>query len=116
MQTVIAYSPARIGLALALGLVLTVLLTSSAYAVNSPIGFVLCEVILIVYGNFGRALATIGVITLGVGAMLGKVSWGLAITLMVGISLVFGAVGITSIFLNITGAGGWICGGFGGIP
>jgi type IV secretory pathway VirB2 component (pilin) len=62
---------------------------------NTPMGDVLCDVVdFVIYGNLGRGLATLAIIMVGVGAMLGKVSWGLAITVAVGISVIFGALGI----------------------
>jgi len=61
---------------------------------DTPMGTVLCAVIGFVYGNMGRGLATLAIIIIGVGATLGKVSWGLAITVGVGISIIFNADGI----------------------
>lgn len=95
----------RRGLAFALGMALCALLPLEAHATISPMGNVLCGVISIIYGNFGRALATLAVISLGVGAMLGKVSWGLALTVATGISVVFCAPSITSFMLISAGAG-----------
>jgi type IV secretory pathway VirB2 component (pilin) len=40
----------------------------------------------------GRAIAVLSVIVVGIGATLGKVSWGLALTVGTGIATVFGAV------------------------
>jgi type IV secretory pathway VirB2 component (pilin) len=37
----------------------------------------------------GRGLATLAICIVGVGALLGKVSWGMAITVAIGISIVF---------------------------
>ena len=62
---------------------------------NTPMGDVLCAIVdFVIYGNLGRGLATLAIIIVGVGAMLGKVSWGLAITVGVGISVMFGAYDI----------------------
>lgn len=61
---------------------------------DSPMGFVLCVIIDMVYGNLGRGLAILAVIIVGVGATLGKVSWGLAITVATGIATIFGAPNI----------------------
>lgn len=58
---------------------------------DSPMGAVLCRVVGMVMGDVGRGLATLAVIVVGVGAMLGKVSWGMAMTVAVGIAVVFGA-------------------------
>lgn len=81
----------RFALCFSLALAVLVCLPGDAYAAASPMGNVLCAIVAIAYGNFGRALATLAVISLGVGAMLGKVSWGLALTVATGISVVFNA-------------------------
>ena len=67
------------------------LFMQTAYASYTPMGDVLCEIVGIVYGNLGKGLASLAVITVGVGALLGKTSWGLAMTVAVGISVIFGA-------------------------
>jgi type IV secretion system protein VirB2 len=55
---------------------------------------VLCIVLDMVTGNVASALATIGIAIVGVAALMGKASWGLALTVGVGIGVMFGAVGI----------------------
>lgn len=80
-----------------LALALVGLMPSMAHAFISPMGFVLCQCVGIIYGNFGRALAIIAVMVLGFGAVLGKTSWGLAITVAVGIATIFGAPTILAI-------------------
>lgn len=68
-----------------------------AYAqVATPMGAVLCYIVGFVYGNMGRGLATMAVMIVGAGATLGKVSWGLAITVAIGISVIFNAGGIVT--------------------
>lgn len=69
-------------------------LPSDAFATPSPMGDVLCLVISIILGNFGRALATLGVIFIGISALLGKVSWALALVVVVGITVMFSAPSI----------------------
>jgi type IV secretory pathway VirB2 component (pilin) len=71
---------------------------------NTPMGQVLCTVVNFMYGNLGRGLATLAVITLGVGALLGKVTWGMAITVGVGISVIFNAETITGLMIGCSGA------------
>lgn len=68
-------------------------------ALNTPMGAVLCDVVLFIYGNLGRSLATLAVIILGVGALLGKTSWGIAITVSVGISVIFNAELVASLLI-----------------
>jgi len=69
---------------------------SMAYAAITPMGNVLCLIVFWVYGNLGRGLATLAVIIIGAGATLGKVSWGLAITVAIGISIIFNASAIVT--------------------
>ena len=71
---------------LALAIYLT--LITGAFATNTPMGAVLCNIADMIYGNLGRGLATLAIIIVGVGATLGKVSWGLAITVAIGISII----------------------------
>ncbi len=62
---------------------------------------VLSNVICLFTGTTGKAIATVAVIAVGIGALLGKISWGMALIITIGIALVFGAAGI----VNIIGAG-----------
>ncbi len=64
----------------------------------------LCNIANLLTGGTARALADLGVIMLGIGAMLGKVSFHLAITIMVGIGVMFGANDIVVNILHF-GAG-----------
>lgn len=77
----------------------TILLASSpVYAqINTPMGAVLCQMVEMTGGNFFRGLSTLAVVVVGIGATLGKVSWGLAITVAVGISVVGNAYGIAGL-------------------
>ena len=86
-------------------MVLTYLaLCATAYATSTytPMGDVLCSVVDFFYGNLGRGLATLAIIVLGVGALLGKTSWGLALTVGVGISVMFGAEEIADLLVGTT--------------
>ncbi len=83
--------------------VLITTLPDLAYAYDSDLGYVICSAALLFTGNAGRGLATIGISILGVGALLGKVSWGLAIVVGVGIAMVFFAPGIVT---AVSGVGG----------
>ncbi|MCE2927155.1 MAG: TrbC/VirB2 family protein, partial [Rickettsiales bacterium] len=66
-----------------------------AFAGNdTPMGKVLCTVVGWFIGNTGKGLATIAITVIGIGALLGKVSWGMAIIVGVGVAIVFGAAGI----------------------
>lgn len=73
-----------------------ILLPDFAHATNTRMGNVLCTVGLWFTGNTGKGLATIAVAVVGVGALLGKVSWGMAMIVGIGISIIFGAASIVS--------------------
>jgi type IV secretory pathway VirB2 component (pilin) len=75
-----------------LSLAIYILFADLAFAQSdTAMGAVLCAVVDMIFGNLGRGLATLAVIIVGVGATLGKVSWGLAITVAVGIAVIFNA-------------------------
>lgn len=77
---------------ISLSFMLLLIFIQNAYAaVNTAMGDVLCNIVYMVYGNMGRGLATLAVIIIGVGATLGKTSWGLAMTVAVGIAVIFNA-------------------------
>jgi type IV secretion system protein VirB2 len=61
---------------------------------DTPMGNVLCTVKNWFTGNTGKGLATIAITVIGIGALLGKVSWGMAIIVGIGVAIVFGAAGI----------------------
>ena len=75
---------------------------SFAGSIDTPMGNVLCTVVDWFTGNTGKGLATIAITVIGIGALLGKVSWGMAIIVGIGVAIVFGAAGI----VNAMGAGG----------
>jgi type IV secretory pathway VirB2 component (pilin) len=77
--------------------VFSVLLMPAPANAGTPMGEVLCFILYIILGNAGRGLATIGIMVLGVAAVLGKASWGLAITVGVGIAVVFSCVQLVSL-------------------
>jgi len=74
---------------------------------NTPMGNVLCTVVAWFTGNTGKGLATIAVTVIGIGALLGKVSWGMAMIVGIGVAIVFGAAGIVNAMgANVTGITG----------
>lgn len=74
---------------------------------NTPIGNIMCNVAAWFTGNTGQGLATLAIIIIGVGALMGKVSWGMAIIVGLGIALIFGAAAmVTSLGDGVTGCGG----------
>jgi len=68
---------------------------------GSPMGDVICFILGVLWGNLGRGLATMAVIIIGLGAILGKTSWGLAITVGIGIAIMFSADWIVLVFTGI---------------
>lgn len=64
-----------------------VLLTSNAYAQFDA----LCNAWGQVDGQIGRGIATLAIASLGIGASLGKISWGLSVTVAVGIAVMLNA-------------------------
>lgn len=68
----------------------------------SSIEDALCEVISWFIGPVGKAIATLAIIIIGVGALMGKVSWGMAIIVGLGVAVIFGAPEIAGL-LGATG-------------
>lgn len=66
-------------------------LASGAGDTSSPLANVLCNLVEYATGPTGRALATLAIIIIGVGALMGKVSWGMAIIVALGVAIIFGA-------------------------
>lgn len=64
--------------------------SSGSYG-GGTIGDVLCQVAGWFIGGVGQGIATLSIIVLGIGALMGKVSQGSALTTMVGVSVIFGA-------------------------
>lgn len=61
---------------------------------------VFCNLVDILTSATGRAIATVAVIAVGIGALLGKISWGMALIVAVGIALIFGAGSIVSVLAS----------------
>lgn len=57
-----------------------------------------CNLIKVVTGNIGKGIATVALIVVGMGALMGKISWGMALIVALGIALVFGAGNIVESF------------------
>lgn len=52
---------------------------------------VLCNIVSFFTGAVGKGIATLAIIIIGIGALLGKISWGVAMIVAIGVGLVFGA-------------------------
>lgn len=72
---------------------------------GDTIGNVLCNVADWFNGPVGRGIATLAIIVIGIGALMGKVSWGMAIIVGIGVAVIFGAPAI----VNELGTGGDGC-------
>ena len=84
---------------------IVVMLPDLAFAqasTDTVIGNMMCVASGWFLGNAGKGLATIAIIVIGVGALMGKVSWGMAIIVGLGIALIFGAATIVN---SLSGAG-----------
>lgn len=87
-----AYSLLATAFCIALFLMLMV---NNAYAdPGTEAGTAICKIAEAAQGNMGKGIATLGIIMLGIGAMLGKVSWSMALLVAVGIVIVFNAASI----------------------
>lgn len=63
---------------------------------GSTIGNLLCNVANWFTGPVGQGIATLAIIVIGIGALMGKVSWGMAIIVGIGVAVIFGAPTIVS--------------------
>lgn len=86
----------------------TVGATGGGVGGKNAIQTVLCNITDLLNGPTGKAIATIAIIIVGVGALMGKVSWGMALIVALGVALIFGA---SSIVDAIAGNKGQCSGG-----
>lgn len=80
-----------------LAMVMTIILPDLALAQSSAIGGALCDWVGELTGPVGQGVATLAVVFFGIGAFFGKVNWGLAVVVGVGIAGIFGATSIVRI-------------------
>lgn len=66
----------------------------------------MCNIIGWITGPLGKAIATAFIIVIGIGALMGKVSWGMAIIVGLGVGILFGA---TTIVNALGGDGSQVC-------
>ena len=82
-------------LILLFGLGFTVmLLPDAAMAQTNAIEELFCNIVHKLTGPTGKAIATVAIIAVGIGALLGKISWGMALIVALGVALIFGAATI----------------------
>lgn len=86
-------------------LALVVLAPDSAHAtVNAEgMGQVVCNIIKQLQGPVARGVAAFGIIFLGFSLFLGKISWGVALALGIGVAAIFGAETIVDAMLGASG-------------
>ncbi len=86
------------------------LLTAEAYAQSSgtlsPVQSTLQQLVSALTGQIATSLAVLAVIACGFSAWAGRLTWGLAGSIIFGIVLVFGASQIVSFFQSAVGTGG----------
>ncbi|MCE3233648.1 MAG: Type secretory pathway, VirB2 component (pilins), partial [Rickettsiaceae bacterium] len=64
---------------------------SFAQAASTPVDEVICNIVEQLQGPVARGVAAFGIIFLGFSLFLGKISWGVALALGIGIGAIFGA-------------------------
>lgn len=80
---------------------LFITIPSSAEAAGTdPLSQTLCLVVSWFTGKMGQAIATLGIIVLGIGAMMGKVSWQMALTVAFGVSVMFSGAEVVEILTS----------------
>jgi len=110
-----AYSPLEQGWHICIVLLLGTLFImvpqvafASSVTNSSPMSNALCIAATWMTGTSGRARATIAVAIVGIGALLGKISWGMAMLVGVGISLMFGASAVVHLLGGTSTASGGV--------
>lgn len=76
--------------------------TSQNQAESSKITEVICNAIGQLTGPIGRAIAVLIIISLAIALFLGKVTWGLAIAVAVGLGILFGANNVVALLTGTT--------------
>jgi type IV secretion system protein VirB2 len=69
---------------------------------NSAITNILCNAVNQLTGGIGRAIAIIIIISLAIMLFIGKVSWGMAIAVAVGMGILFGAKDVVNLLSGAT--------------
>lgn len=70
---------------------------------------VVCNIVRELQGPIARAIAAFGIIFLGFSLFLGKISWGVALAIGIGIGAILGAGQIVSVMTKNTPNGGQAC-------
>ena len=72
---------------------------------GAGIAQVLCNVIKVAQGATGKTIATLVIISMAIGLFLGKITWGVAIAVAVGMGVLFGANTLVGFLSNTSGGG-----------
>ena len=67
---------------------------------------VLCNVIKIAQGNVGKTISILVIISIAIGLFLGKITWGVAIAVSVGLGVLFGANSVVEFIASGKGGAG----------
>ena len=70
--------------------------TGTAPTNSNVLQLLFCNVLNWMTGPVGKGLATLAIVIIGIGALLGKVAWSMAMIVGIGIALIFGAVTIVN--------------------
>ena len=73
---------------------------------GSQIADVLCNVIKIAQGNVGKTISISVIISIAIGLFLGKITWGVAIAVSVGLGVLFGANSVVEFIASGKGGAG----------
>jgi type IV secretion system protein VirB2 len=65
--------------------------SASSSDAKDPISSALCNVVKLINGPAGKAIATIALVFLAIGLFVGKITWGVAVSVAIGIAVLFGA-------------------------
>ena len=63
---------------------------------------ILCNAAKVISGNIGKTIAVLVVVSVAIGLFVGKITWGVAIAVAVGMGVLFGAQGLVGL---ISGSG-----------
>jgi type IV secretory pathway VirB2 component (pilin) len=83
---------------------------NTATTTNTKISNIICNAVNQLTGPIGRAIAILIIISLAISLFLGKVSWGMAIAVAVGMGILFGAKGVVNLLAPATGNDAAVCG------
>ncbi|MDF3047421.1 MAG: virB2 [Candidatus Midichloriaceae bacterium] len=75
---------------------------------KTQISNIICNAVNQLTGPIGRAIAILIIISLAISLFLGKVSWGMAIAVAVGMGILFGAKNVVELLAG-TGTGSGVC-------